>query len=385
VACNPLLIWYSQEARSYAVLVLLTTLSVFAAARLRQQPTGRSAAAWFAVAGLTLATHYFGALIVVPEAVWLLWVHRRDRRVWLAVVGAGAVGLALLPLAVGQRTNAVWIAWFPLDRRLAQIVPQLALGTGAPARTWLKLAAAGAVLLAVVLLIRRADRAERRGALLAGGLALVSVLLVFVLALAGSDEIITRNVIVALVPLIVLVAGGLGARRAGWLGVAGGTVLCAVGLTAAVAVKVDSNLQRPAWRELARVLEANRPSGTRTAILMEHYYPGIEPLAVYLPGLHFVRPRGVRVNEIDLIAAKTVPHSWFCWWGSECNVVPAALDTTIRIRGFRPVGPVVHAGQFSVLRLRAAGSARVTPREAGRAFARQGLHFFYTLVTQAQH
>ena len=27
VACNPLLIWYSQEARSYAVLVLLATLS----------------------------------------------------------------------------------------------------------------------------------------------------------------------------------------------------------------------------------------------------------------------------------------------------------------------------------------------------------------------
>ena len=117
---------------------------------------------------------------------------------------------------------------------------------------------------------------------------------------------------------------------------------------------------------------------------MENYYPGIEPLAVYLPGLHFVRPRGVRVNEVDLIAARGVPNSYFCWWGAACNVVPAklGLDTGIRIRGFRRVGPVLHAGQFSVLRLRARRDVRVTQQAAGRALRRQRL-FFFTLVTQA--
>ena len=191
-----------------------------------------------------------------------------------------------------------------------------------------------------------------------------SFLLILVLALAGSDELITRNVIVALVPLIVLVAGGLGARRAGWLGVAGAVVLCAVGITAAVAVEVDrtSSAARPGANSPA-CSTVNRPPGTRSAILMENYYPGIEPLAVYLPGLHFVRPRGVRVNEVDLIAAGKVPHSYFCWWGSACNVVPARLDTTIRVPGFRRVGPVLHAGQFSVLRLRAAGRAPGDPAD----------------------
>ena len=38
-ACNPLLIWYSQEARSYALLVLLTAVSLWAFAYVREQPT----------------------------------------------------------------------------------------------------------------------------------------------------------------------------------------------------------------------------------------------------------------------------------------------------------------------------------------------------------
>ena len=60
-----------------------------------------------------------------------------------------------------------------------------------------------------------------------------------VLILAGVDDVITRNLIVVLIPLIVLVAGGLGARRAGVLGLTGAApLLCAVGVIATIGVAV---------------------------------------------------------------------------------------------------------------------------------------------------
>ena len=38
-ACNPLLIWYSQEARSYSLLVLLSAVTLWTFANARAQPT----------------------------------------------------------------------------------------------------------------------------------------------------------------------------------------------------------------------------------------------------------------------------------------------------------------------------------------------------------
>ena len=119
-------------------------------------------------ASLTLATHYYGVLAVAPQAAWLLWVHVVDRRVWVAVGAVVVVGCALLPLALSQTGNTAWIAQEPLGGRLGQIGPQFVLGTGAPARTWLKLAGAASLLLAAVLLARRADARERHAAMLTG-------------------------------------------------------------------------------------------------------------------------------------------------------------------------------------------------------------------------
>ena len=60
-ACNPLLIWYSQEARSYSLLVLLTAGALLAFAYARANPTPRALIAWTLTSGLALATHYYAA------------------------------------------------------------------------------------------------------------------------------------------------------------------------------------------------------------------------------------------------------------------------------------------------------------------------------------
>src|SRR3712207_5330908 len=59
VAVNPLLVWYSQEARAYALLVLLATLATLFCVRGRPW-------LWALFSALALATHYFAAFVVGP-------------------------------------------------------------------------------------------------------------------------------------------------------------------------------------------------------------------------------------------------------------------------------------------------------------------------------
>jgi hypothetical protein len=372
-SCNPLLIWYSQEARSYALLVLFATLSLLAFAHVRlPQATARWVGAWALAAGATVATHYYGVLAIVPEACWLLWVHRRDRKVLLAVAAVGALGLGLLPLALSQRPQASWIAPWRLDRRLDQILSQYLLGTGAPGRLWLELAAAAAALLAATMLARRADVRERRGAIVAGAIAALGLMLSLGLVAAGIDELITRNTIVVLIPLILLVSGGLGARRAGKLGLAGVAILCAVGLIASIGVAADPNLERPDWRGLARTIGFDRQTRVGRAILVQRYV-FLMPLALDMPGLRFMKRRGALVNELDIVAIKVPPDGWFCWWGSACNLLSSDLDTSIRVPGFHWDGRVLRVNQFSILRLRSAGPVRLTPHLISRALGKSPL------------
>jgi hypothetical protein len=225
-----------------------------------------------------------------------------------------------------------------------------------------------------VLLTWRADPAERRGALTAGALALSGFLIALLLLLAGADELITRNIIVILVPLIVLVAAGLGARRAGTFGLLGAATLCTVGVIAAMAVSFNGNFQRPDWRGLASALGTRRPSPTGRAVLLE-YYPGLLPLALYSPTLRFVRRPGARVQEIDVVSVQGPNLGWFCWWGSACNMSLSVLDTPMRIPGFRAAGPVTQVGRWSILRLRAPVPTRITPREVSTALTTTLLPF----------
>jgi len=91
-ACNPFLIWYSQEFRPYEPLVLLSALGLLAFAYILERADTRAILAWAIVSAMALATHYYALLTVVPEAVWLLYRCRADRRVIgaIAFVGAGS-------------------------------------------------------------------------------------------------------------------------------------------------------------------------------------------------------------------------------------------------------------------------------------------------------
>src|SRR5262245_14331047 len=86
VAVNPVLVWYSQEARAYPLLVLLCGLSFWAFVAARESGSDRSLVAWWLASSLAIATHYFALIVVAVMAGWLL-VSQRTLRARLAVTG----------------------------------------------------------------------------------------------------------------------------------------------------------------------------------------------------------------------------------------------------------------------------------------------------------
>jgi hypothetical protein len=365
-ACSPLLIWYSQEARSYEMLVLLSSVSLLAFAYALAAPTTSSVAGWVIASALALATHYYAILAVVPEAAWLLWVHRSRRPVQIGVGVVGLCGLALIPLAIGQSgtSNTSWIAMAPLGRRLGQVVPQFAIGFDGPARSVLEPVAIALIVLAAVLVFVRSDRRRRRGALTAGGIALAGLLLNVVLIAAGVDDLITRNLLAIWMPASLFVAGGLAAARAQRVGLAAAVALCAMGVATALGVAFDRNLQRPDWRVVATALDRPAPAGSR-AILIQHYRD-LLPLSLYVPGMHVMGRAGATVSELDIVSFTAPASAGFCWWGSACNLWPSRAQASYPVPGFRTVSRR-HELQFTIVRMVASHPVRVTPADVSRA------------------
>ena len=304
-ACNPFLIWYSQEARSYSLLVLFSSCALLAFAYARADPRPRPLALWVLACALALTTHYYAVVVVVPQAAWLLWEHRRTRAVLIALGAVGLCGLALIPLAISQSGtgNDSWIARSPLGVRLRQIIPQFLIGTNAPERQLLKFIAFAVAALGLGMLVwaRRSgpgagSGAERRGALIAGGLALAGFGLALLFVAAGIDTLITRNIIGLWLPAAVVVGGGLsaigGGPRLRALGVAATAGLCVIGIVATVAIATERSMQRPDWRYVSRALGPaptvrTAPDVTGRAILIQHFRT-LLPLSLYQPRLHYL-------------------------------------------------------------------------------------------------
>jgi mannosyltransferase len=354
-ACNPLLIWYSQEARSYALLVLFTAAALLAFAYARADPTPRALTAWVIAAALSLATHYYAVVAIAPQAVALLWPHRHRRQTQVAVGIVALCGLALVPLALSQNSTGhdSWIANSPLHLRLAQILPQFLIGTGAPARKLLKFAAFVLALAALGLLVaamrRRDSRSTTQPAVLSGALAVSGFVLSLAFIAAGSDALITRNILPLWLPAAILVGGGLAVTRTRLAGAVITVALCAIGLTAAIGVDADDNLQRPDWRLVAAVL-GPAPAPHTTRVLLIQHYKTLLPLSLYLPGLTFLRaPSAGGVTELDVISM-TSPQQPLCWWGAACNLIPSQMQSRYAIRGFHAVWRR-RVRQFTILQL----------------------------------
>lgn len=294
-ATSPLLVWFSQEARTYQLMALLVALAAHAALQVHG---GRGTPAWlrftlFAVLGV--ATHYFAAFIVVPLAVWL-WrgEHRPAGAVRWALLALPAAGIALLPLALHQadRAKAATVGGF--GTRLLQLPKQLAVGYYSVPDVVLGPAVGLIMLGALVLAVRRLDGEPRRWVLAALALVAAGIVPLLVLTAAGSDYLNTRNAIAVTVPLLAALAVALDRLPRGPL-LAGAVAL--MGIATVVSVGISDRAQRDDWKG---ALEDIGPVGEARAIVTINQ--SVLPMEVYRPtATPMERDQVAGVIEIDVL------------------------------------------------------------------------------------
>lgn len=320
VTFNPLLVWYSREARAYALLVLLCGVSLLFFCQAIRQPRKRTLWLWALASALALATHYFAAFVVLPQAIWLLVRYGIRRQVVPAVAGVGAVAVLLLPLALYQRSHASWISQgTDLIGRMSGLWREFLLANDAQYLPGVGLAVTAACLaamglaLAVVSTERQADDNRPWGgerAAMRVGLVITVVSLAVPLAMAalGLDYILSRNLIALVVPAALVIGAGFGARQAGWFGLGAAVCLCLVSATAIgfqafarplAGVAAPQEFKRTDWHYVAQQLGT---VATGRAVVVEHL--GSLPLSLYRPGLRTMPKQGAAVGEIDVLTTQ---------------------------------------------------------------------------------
>jgi mannosyltransferase len=346
---SPMLMWYSQEARAYSLMVLLSSVALLAFAELREKISVRWLCIWVASAILALGTHYFTALALVPEAVWLLVSNYRDKRIYLALLLTACAGAALIPEMSHQAyavVNGGWIATVPLGARaqatgLWQLLGPSRIAT--PAVLTIDLLV---VALAAILIIRspRARRVARPTAvILAAGLVIFALVMV-----TGHDVLDPRNLLALWLPMTLTISIGLADLEPRVARVCAVGAICLAGLVTILAVSLDPRLQRPDWRRVAQII-GNKPHGlvygedecTYTALAPSYYLPSLKTVSAPVSATSFyVLKASSQPTQFDVLIG-----DWYTICAPQTDVVLPK-----RIGGFVASGRPIKVQQFTLQR-----------------------------------
>ena len=356
VAVNPMLLWYSQEARAYALLGLFCALSLLFCVRALRDDNERGrrdSVAWGVFSALALATHYFAVFPLIAEVLLLL--RRRGRAILPGLWILGAAAALLAPLAYHQMSygHAEWIGKFSLGHRLGEAAITFVVGeTGdiiaraeSPGPALIPLAL---VLAAFVLLALRGSRDERRAAFipLSLGVAAIGIPLLLAIGPGGKDFVLARNMLPALLPLLLVVAVALTVARARRFGAGIAALLLAYSLGFSVWASADPDLHRPDWEAVAeRLGEPDGPRATVTWVI------GEAPLRYYLStGAIQVKPSegyDWLVREVNFVSIEHAPPPPRRLLGPRFREVAYERVGELFIRRYRVPGP-----ELAPLRLR---------------------------------
>lgn len=335
----PLAATSGAEGRGYALASLLALATFERLLALEESPRARTAALAGLCGGLAVLTHYLAVLPVAGMLLAALVRGRSRRQAFLAAGLAAALGVAWLPVALGQpRGSMAWAEAQPLGERAMQVAANLVLGLPAEPATARLLGPLALVLLVVAIFWRRARARVPAAVPLLAGLVLLAPLLVFNHAALLAD----RTALVFL-PLVALV-----------LAEARPVVPLAAGPAAAVvlAASIPGWLQPTAAGELAATLAPQVRAGARV-VAADLWGPELEYRLARegLPGRVTLYPSVIALHpgwyEESEVSGERL--------GSEAGTIVGAAAG----RTFFVLSPATRAGMALLGALAPAGGARV--------------------------
>ena len=314
VTLAPFAIFYSVEARPYAMLALLTVASTIALLR----AVDRNAAGWWIAYGLASAaalyTHLTAVFVLAAQAAWAVHAHRdRLRGLVLANAAAAALLAVWLPRLFRDDLPALVGTYGPFSGRpgdlagvLAHILPGLpfvpldrlpgTVATVAFAATLAALVAAGV-----------ASRARLPAVLVAPAVAVPAGLIAY--GAVTGDGLFTPRTATTMLPYAALLIGALVVRlpcRAMPVAAA----LLFLSLAAGTLGAVGEDGQRPRYREAAAYIAAQARPGDE--VLERELFPNLGAwsphFAIYVPpGLPYAREGEDELGDPDRVFFVHVP------------------------------------------------------------------------------
>jgi mannosyltransferase len=294
--CSPQHVWFSSEAKNNMLVVAAATGVLIAYSRLAD-PGAPRRVLWAVLAGAAaLWVDWVTLLAIVPGVIWAsrqpACRARRSGQIALVTV------LLALPLVVlkGRHVDELWRGYlmqFQAREILMLLCSDFLTGNAwalEPARLWIALAAAPAVLTLLVLGgVRLGRSAEGRlvNATFVIGMALIAAAAVVVdTAVSGLHGRIyqPRNLLLLLYPYGIMLLGGAASLPRAWARRAAVALVLGVTLASTVVmVTVHRDRQtvmnpNPDWREVARRIAAD---GDGAAVVWSR--SPVFPIAYYLP------------------------------------------------------------------------------------------------------
>jgi uncharacterized membrane protein len=316
-ATSPLLVWYSQEARNYSLLVFCSALAFLCFARALEEVRGqRWLWGWALASALALTTHYYALLLIAPTAAWLLWRRPGSRLDTALGIGAIAlVGLALSPHIAARYGGTEWIDDIELSERLIALPEHFLVGFWSPWEA-LPLLAVVAVLGVAIYGATLAHGRAARGIVIAASTALAPLVLLLIDAFVANDYIVTRYLLELWVPFAVAVAAALGVAAVGRLGPITAVAICVLGAGLVIWSAATPGTHRPAYSELA---EEVGQSDTERLIVSQSSFS--LPLTHYLDGTAISTEPEPRTSELVVVAPRATDDYGVgpCWWILTCG------------------------------------------------------------------
>jgi len=329
LAVSPIHVWYSTDARMYALLAFLGAVCMLAYTAWLERPGALNAAAFVAASMLAYLTHYFALFLPLVQFIHLVLNLRHNPRAFRAWVGLQA--LAAVPLAgwiyaLSRREAQFFgIGWIPVPR-LADLLGTLVnftTGYVREPRWWQWVIALGCLLLAAHGLRSAGQEPRRRTLLLLWAVA--PPLVAFALSIR-RPVYMDRFLIISLPAFLLLVARGVSLlpRRA--------VIPAAVGLIALMALAMAQfgfwpGHVREQWREAAGRLERAGPGEAivvrvlQIAVPLSYYYQG--PLAL----------EAMEVNrQVTSLSELARGHDgvWLVYWNAAADIHRVASNPAFR-------------------------------------------------------
>jgi len=322
VAISPLMVYYSQEARMYAMLIFLITLSAWWVVMLLEHSSHKNATkqdgdegerlgylGLYAITGLAaMYTHYFAAFALLALALYWAHVWIRESRNLRALAGFGfANGLILLGFAPWlpamlhrlRVDSSYWSGRLKIDEAIIHILNNFTVGATEifaeeAARAWLPWFGMAFLAGLIVLWLRKRRGSQRPLALILHWLLLPPILIL--LLTSHTPKFNPRYLLISW-PAWALLLGGAAAAlwhpdlwskniRSGLRPVFRTlAVLILLFVTASSAVGLDNlynnpNFAKEAWREAISYMFRQRQPDEAALLVSGHAYPVFD---VYLP------------------------------------------------------------------------------------------------------